>query len=584
MPKRQRLTNNSDETDLTTLLSGDTVFAIPYFQRAYKWKAERLNQLNTDLLTLVDETSDFHFLGAIIIYGRPSNPSDPRVYEVIDGQQRITTIFLYLCAIVRILCKQGEYAEAAGLFLKYLVIGREIALVTNAKLQPCKDDRAQLNYVFEDILSDEAFTDRLSQFKYKPMPAAGSDKGRLRSNYRAAVRFFDEQVEKENLQRLRNLYTALLESMSVVQIDVWDPINGPKIFDSLNSRQEPMTTGDLVRNEIFGKVANEHPEKIEAIDQRSWQPFYNKFKVGHEINLFDSYFFPYGLIQDPNLRKSEVYSWLRDNWRDTKDPELIVKRLAEYQESFLDVACGGNLQNHPRDVHKAFYQLYEAGAPSSTYPFTMQLSNALRDGTVKAEEGVAILRLIESFLVRRALCGHEPTGLHAVFKRLWVDCEGHPSAEKVAKGIRAHRTVVWPGNADVVNAIAGRPLYGSSVTLHVLAELNRHMGGDQPGTPPWIEHVLPENPNEEWFDLFTKDEHQLMKDLLGNLLPLSQEMNQSLGNGPFNQKRQIYRDDSGFKAARKFAEDYSEWTPKQLRDRSDTLSSWVLERWPDYSS
>ncbi len=43
MPKRQRLTNNSDETDLTSLLSGDTVFAIPYFQRAYKWKAERLN-------------------------------------------------------------------------------------------------------------------------------------------------------------------------------------------------------------------------------------------------------------------------------------------------------------------------------------------------------------------------------------------------------------------------------------------------------------------------------------------------------------------------------------------------------------
>ncbi len=533
---------------------------------------------------MVDETSDFHFLGAIIIYGRPSNPSDPKVYEVIDGQQRITTIFLYLCAIVRILCRQGEYTDAAGLFLKYLVIGREIALVTNAKLQPCKDDRAQLNYVLGDILSDTTFADRLSPFKYKPMPTSGSDKGKLRNNYRAAVRFFEEQVEKENLQRLRNLYTALLESMSVVQIDVWDPINGPKIFDSLNSRQEPMTTGDLVRNEIFGKVANEHPEKIEAIDQRSWQPFYNKFKVGPEINLFDSYFFPYGLIQDPNLRKSEVYAWLRDNWRDTKDPELIVKQLAAYQESFLDVACGGNLQNHPREVHKAFYQLYEAGAPSSTYPFTMQLSNALKNGAISAEEGVAILQLIESFLVRRALCGHEPTGLHAVFKRLWVDCASRPTAEMVAKEIRGHRTVVWPGDNDVRNAALGRPLYGSSITLHVLAELNRSLGGDQPGTPQWIEHILPESPNEEWFDFFTKEEHQAMKGLLGNLLPLSQEMNQVLGNGPFKQKRQVYRDDSGFKAARKFAEKYSEWTPQQLTARSEKLASWVVERWPDYSS
>jgi uncharacterized protein with ParB-like and HNH nuclease domain len=217
MAKRQRLTNNSDETDLTSLLSGDTVFAIPYFQRAYKWKPERLHQLNIDLLSLVDETSDFHFLGAIIIHGRRSNPSDPDVYEVIDGQQRITTIFLYLCAIVRALCREEEYTEAAALFQKYLVIGRETALVSNSKLQPGKDDRAQINYVFEDLLSDAAFAERISPFKYKPMPAVGSDKGRLRSNYRAAVRFFEEQVDKENIERLRSLYKALLESMSVVQ-------------------------------------------------------------------------------------------------------------------------------------------------------------------------------------------------------------------------------------------------------------------------------------------------------------------------------------------------------------------------------
>ena len=64
-------------------------------------------------------------------------------------------------------------------------------------------------------------------------------------NYRIAIRFFEEQVKKEGIDRLRALYKALLESMSVVQIDVWDPRNGPKTFDSLNSRQEPMTTGDL---------------------------------------------------------------------------------------------------------------------------------------------------------------------------------------------------------------------------------------------------------------------------------------------------------------------------------------------------
>jgi len=151
-----------------------------------------------------------HFLGAIIVHGRRSNPSDPNVYEVIDGQQRLTTIFLYLCAIVRILCKRKEYAEAAALFQKYLVIGRETALSSNIKLHSGKEDRAQLNFVINDIMSDPLFTERVAPFKYKALPASGSDKGRLRGNYRLAVKFFDDQVEKENIDRLRALYHALV--------------------------------------------------------------------------------------------------------------------------------------------------------------------------------------------------------------------------------------------------------------------------------------------------------------------------------------------------------------------------------------
>jgi hypothetical protein len=560
-------------------MSGDNVFAVPYFQRAYKWKPERLQQLNRDLLSLVDESTDFHFLGAIIVHGRRSNPSDPDVYDVIDGQQRITTIYLYLCAIVRVLCLHREYSEAAGLFLKYLAIQRDTPLISNVKLHSCKDDRAQLNFVINDLLSDGGFAERLAPFAFRPLPTAGQDRGRLRNNYRAAVRFFSEQVENEGIERLRKLYTALLETMSVVQIDVWDPTNGPKIFDSLNSQQEPMTTGDLVRNEIFSRVANEHPDHIEAIDMRSWQPFYGKFRQDDK-SLFDSYFFPYGLIQDSNLRKSEVFAKLREKWRAQEDPEAIVRQLAEYQDAFLDVVCNTNTQGHAPSVAKAFALLHSASVPSSTYPFLMQLSNALKAGAIAPDEGVAILSLIESFLVRRAVCGHEPTGLHAVFKRLWSDCGSAPTAETVTTQIKRHRTVVWPSNDDVKPAIKTRPLYGATITPYLLVEWNRSLGGDQPAIDPWIEHVLPESPVPEWFEIFAKEQHAAMKDRLANLLPLSRQMNQGLGNCSYEQKREAYRDDSVFKAARRFAEDYTEWTPAMLETRSATLAEWAVQRWP----
>ena len=65
MAKRTKLTNSSDETEITSLISGDSVFTIPYFQRPYKWKPDKLKQLNLDILNIIDD-SDSHFLGAII--------------------------------------------------------------------------------------------------------------------------------------------------------------------------------------------------------------------------------------------------------------------------------------------------------------------------------------------------------------------------------------------------------------------------------------------------------------------------------------------------------------------------------------
>jgi len=579
MSDMQRLTNSSDETELAQLLSGDLVFNIPYFQRAYKWKPERLKQLEEDLLAVID-TDGTHFLGAIIVYARRTNPADPNVYEIIDGQQRITTVFLYICAIVKTLCSQGEYDEAAGLFLKYLAIGvgRDSRLPSNSKLHCCKEDRAQLNRVFSHIFSDANFALAISPFKVKPLPSTGSDGGRLWNNFRSALRFLAGQVELEGVDRLRGIYSALLGSVSVVQIIVRNPIDGPKIFNSLNSRQEPITTGDLVRNEIFAKVASQDPEAIETIDQNSWQPFYVKFSQG-EGSLFDDYFFPFGLIHDQNVRKSEVFEKLRERWKNLKNPSEVIHDLSRYQDAFLDAVRGTNTQNHALPIATAFRNLHRAGAPGSTHPFLMQLSEGLRSNEVDKKDGIEVLELVEAFLVRRAICGHEPTGLHAVFKRLWQDCDGMPTRAKVETSIRRHRTVVWPTDEDVTQAVTSRPMYGSTVTPFLLLEWNRYLGGDQPQVVTWIEHVLPSHPSDSWLTTFSKEQHESSKDLLANLLPLSQEMNRELGNGGYESKRPIYNDDSGFKAARAFSKENTHWNPEALARRSELLSSWVNKRW-----
>jgi hypothetical protein len=579
MAHRNRLTNNSDETDIAALISGDTIFSIPYFQRPYKWKPERLRQLNSDILALVDESSDFHFLGAVIVHGRRSNPSDPDIFEVIDGQQRITTLFLYICAAVKTIAEAGEYQEAAALFLKYLVINRDTGVYSNFKLQSCKEDRYQLTLVYQDLISNQKFKDALAGFVLRPMTQSGSPKGTLLNNYHAALRFFKDELSQGGMDRVRALYSHMLNRVSVVQIDVWDPTNGPKIFDSLNSRQEPMTVGDLVRNDVFSRVANRDPAIIERIDAEAWQPFYKKFEREGE-NLFDGYFFPFGLVKSPNLKKSEAYSFLRKGWEGTSDPAVVIAELSEFQDSYLDFLCGTNLCGHPKIVAEAFSRFKSIKSPGSILPFYMQLSNSVRSGEIAAEVAISISELLESFLVRRAVCGYEPTGLHSVFKRLWRDCEGEVTAGRVAREIAKHRTVPWPDNSEFFNAVGGRNLYKVGVTPYLVLEFDRSLGGDSPQDVPWLEHVLPQNPDPAWYEAFSKAEHEAMKDRLANLLPLSDEMNRGISNKPYSVKRTRFKEDSMFKSARQFAESIEEWTPEKLEERSAILASWALSRWP----
>jgi hypothetical protein len=106
------------------------------------------------------------------------------------------------------------------------------------------------------------------------------------------------------------------------------------------------------------------------------------------------------------------------------------------------------------------------------------------------------------------------------------------------------------------------------------------LGGDTPNSVPWIEHVLPTNPRDEWFQTFSPDEHLLYRDRLANLLPLSSEMNIGLSNSPYYNKRRKFLEDSMFKSARKFGELFEDWTPQTLQERGRSLAEWAIVRWP----
>ncbi|WP_104044813.1 DUF262 domain-containing protein [Arthrobacter sp. ZGTC412] len=574
-----KLTNNTHETDVGSLIGSDSFFVIPFFQRPYKWMPKRLRRFELDLLSLVDGANDVHFLGAVIHHGLYTDPSDPDAYQVIDGQQRLTTIYIYLCAIVKKYIELGELVDAQKIFRKYIV-SAGMYNKSNIKLQSSKEDQGAMNDVIRDVLATKNFDKGLEGFKLSPLAGTNTQSGkRLTDNFRLANQFIRAQVKLEGKIRLDQLFASLVKTMTVVQIDIKDPTNGPKIFDSLNSSQEPMTTGDLVRNDVFAKTAADNPDEAIYLDTHHWGPFYQRFKVDKR-DYFDEYFFPFGLIYDSNLKKSDVYGKLKEHWKDKK-PEEVVSELSVYQPAFLDLKFGTNTSEHSKIIAKRLRRFWLMGAPSSIYPFLMRLSTAVSSDELSEKNAVETLDLLESFLIRRALCGHEPTGLHAVFKGLWGEVHGQPTAANVAARIAARKTVQWPTDDEVRYSVTSEPLYGTSIDKYVLWQYDEGLGGDDVSSlTMWIEHVLPQSTPSAAWKAFSTTQHVQMKDLLANLIPLSDAMNSKLQASGYDKKAPVYKTQSAFMSARSFAEKYTEWTPELLEERGVDLAEWCVTRWP----
>lgn len=577
-----RLTQNTHETSLGELLDDRSYFRIPPFQRQYKWQQKQLTKLNDDISALLvmdgdgeEDDSNVHFVGAVILDQVPQDPNQPKVYELIDGQQRITTFYLLMAAGVDVLCKAGHYDPAGELALNFLFT-REGPTRLYPSIDPSIPDRDDLNKLLQGLWSN-GLAIALPTYTFNPNSTPGQHSSRITKNFRILRKLLQERYASQGVDNLLKYLSKAQANLTVVQILVKDPTTGPSIFDSLNSSQEPMTTGELVRNEIFSKMARTNPKEAQDLDKSLWQPFFSTFQRAGK-STFDDFFFPYGLIQDSSSKKRDVYRKLREAWS-SLTPEAVIANLAEYSSEYQDLQFGENQCNFSRPVSEAVVRLHRLRYPSVALPFLMRVLHHVRTSKISPEEGLGLLEATESFLVRRALCGIEPTGLHAVFKKLWTQLANDYSAAQMHSVIGGAATVQLPSNDDVRKSFQ-RPLYTKAVARFFVFEFDLSRGGDAGAySSMWVEHVLPQSYQPKFWPEINREKHEHLKHLAGNLIPLSSEMNEDVGVKAFERKRSVYQTDSMFKSARELGSDFSSWNEREIRLRTAELAEWAVTRW-----
>ncbi len=263
---------DSNAITIHELLHDRSIYQMPLFQRRYQWsEALELSKFWEDLSSVLDDEVDISFLGAIVLQiEREGSAKRSRIYTVIDGQQRITTFYLFICAIVDYAYRNG-YKDTANDLVKQYLSSSLSAEQGDAKLIPTFQDNSNFNEVIKSI----------DGLQINLLPDTGMNDGPMILAFLYFAEVLEStlsQVSEEDREcELERLFTTLLERMEVVQIVLDKSHNANEVFDRLNTAGRPLGTIDLVRNELFQTVSESY-EKARQLYSKKWEPFEKSFE------------------------------------------------------------------------------------------------------------------------------------------------------------------------------------------------------------------------------------------------------------------------------------------------------------------
>ena len=573
------ITDSQDEQSFADIVRDFDQIHIPVFQREYVWKNNELQDLLRDLILLRDEVEEVQFLGAIVGYERPRSRQvrgRERTIDIVDGQQRLLTLYMFAMAIAE-LTAPHDPDGSTEIAKDFLLVEHRRGRTETTRVIPSFEDRAQFLALWDRILSAPGLDVALEAHRQTLPARSGPSDGALIQQYNRILRFLRNNLHgnpDKDVSALNEILDFITRRFTFVVLKLADAANATSIFERLNFRGKRVGIVDLVRNEVFSRVRH-MPDDAMNLYHNVWRPFESSFDGRAE-----HFFFPYSLIHDNNTTKSQLFRELRVIW-DGLNPAGIIEHMKPYQTPFMAVDQGEAIFDD-RDINLRLDRLNRLGRPTSVYPFLMSLLLRHRCEPIPTITLTNILDLIESFLVRRAIVGFEPTGLHALFKGLWHEVASDLSTNSVAASINRRGTIQWPSDKTLREAIATRGIASSKICKYLLVEYDRDLPGDSPIEVPTIEHVMPDSREDGsiWSEKFSNEEHRDLKDTWANLVPLSAPLNESLQRSPYLKKSDRYARESMFATPRYVADTWSDWTPTILAERATELGNWAVDRWP----
>lgn len=554
----------ASETQFLPFLEGKKQFIIPIYQRTYSWKQEQCAQLWSDILrTATNENVRGHFIGSIVYIQRGlfQVGGIPQLL-VIDGQQRLTTLSLLLIALAHAI---------EELSISPLNFNREEIYESYLVNKHGRDEqRYKLLLTQSDKHTLIELVDHLERAEHRNEPNL------LLENYR----FFVEQICQSAVD-LDTLYTGI-QKLIIVDISLDKDHDNPQlIFESLNSTGMDLSQADLIRNYVLMGLENEEQTKLY---KDYWYPMEQQFRHSDGISQFDRFMRDYLTIKQgtiPNIDR--VYTAFKAYQRDRlADPiNEVVADIYRYAEYFVKLAF---LREDDSEIRSALSDINTLKVDVA-YPFLMEVYDDYIHQRLSKVDFIAILKLVESYVFRRAICGVPTNALNKVFVTLAKEVDKDHYLESVqAAFLQRSGGARFPRDEEFRDALLVKDIYTFRNRHYLLRKLENAGRKEQVNIDEYtIEHIMPQNEqlSPEWQQELGPDwkkVHETYLHRLGNITLTG--YNSQLSDRPFQAKRDI---EGGFahspvRLNRGLAE-LEHWNADEIEKRGQFLANQAVTIW-----
>lgn len=575
---------------LKTVFRSDVRLVVPLFQRPYVWDAdEQWFPLWEDVVTTFDRREDEethpHFLGAIVLEQKPGALGSLEIREVIDGQQRLTTLQILIAALRDSYAAAGIKTRLLSRLTKTLV--NDADYVDNPdeefKLWPTNRDRSAYTDVMRGAYRESTHDPALP---------------RIASAYlffREQIDVFTANTESNDVEAvLDGLAEVMLEYLEVVVIDLGVDDNAQVIFETLNARGTALRASDLIKNALF-RTLQDSGRPIEPLYEKFWEPlegprWQKNVRLGRlmrpRLDIYVGFFLTVLLRRE--VQSHQLFAVSRTYFGGDADrAEEFLADLARYAQIYDELDSGAIGTSAEQRILTRL-EIVDTQTLTSVLLWLF----AHTDG----DERMQSLVLLEAYLVRRAICRLTPKNYNRLFLELLRRLSPHsePAHEVVKRFLveQNSESGLWPSDSELAEALQTLPLYRlfkRDRLQRLLLAFENHLTTDR--TEPVtansklsIEHLMPQSWREHWplpADSATAatedDQRSNVLHTIGNLTLITGKLNSSLSNGSWTRKREHLLAHSALTLNRALPLD---WTTPQIQYRSESLARAAAAMWP----